>query len=237
MQKQISHPVTVRGEHTEPPSIGYWLLKWSMRILHYITLAFIMNSHQQVKDGTENRLKKRVISYLMLLLVVAITITLFLLFQNNPDKIKEFENYGYSGAFLISLVASATIILPTPGLLLLIPLGATFNPVLVGLVAAVGGTVGEISGYVLGRSSRDLIQRNKIFVKAEGWMKRRGVVTIFLFSLLPFLPVDIVGVLAGALRFPMWKFLLACFFGKAILYTAMIQVACWGWEALLNFID
>ena len=193
-----------------------------------------MNSPQQVKVGEEKRLKKRVISFLMLFLVVAITIALFLLFQNNPDKIKEFENYGYPGAFLISLVSSATIILPTPGLLLLIALGAAFNPVLVGLVGAVGGTVGEITGYVLGHSGRGLTQRNKLFVKAEGWMKRGGFVTIFLFSLLPFLPVDIVGILAGALRFPIWKFLLACFFGKAILYVVMVQTGGWGWESLLH---
>jgi uncharacterized membrane protein YdjX (TVP38/TMEM64 family) len=193
-----------------------------------------MNSPQQVEVGEEKRLKKRVISFLMLFLVAAITIALFLLFQNNPDKIKEFQNYGYPGAFLISLVSSATIILPTPGLLLLIALGAVFNPVLVGLVGAVGGAVGEITGYVLGHSGRGLTQRNKLFVKAEGWMKRGGFVTIFLFSLLPFLPVDIVGVLAGALRFPMWKFLLACFFGKAILYVVMVQTGGWGWEALLD---
>jgi uncharacterized membrane protein YdjX (TVP38/TMEM64 family) len=193
-----------------------------------------MNSPQQVEVGEEKRLKKRVISFLMLFLVAAITIALFLLFQNNPDKIKEFQNYGYPGAFLISLVSSATIILPTPGLLLLIALGAAFNPVLVGLVGAVGGAVGEITGYVLGHSGRGLTQRNKLFVKAEGWMKRGGFVTIFLFSLLPFLPVDIVGVVAGALRFPIWKFLLACFFGKAILYIVMVQTGGWGWEALLD---
>ena len=193
-----------------------------------------MNSPQQVKVGEEKRLKKRVISFLMLFLVAAITISLFLLFQNNPDKIKEFQNYGYPGAFLISLVSSATIILPTPGLLLLIALGAVFNPVLVGLVGAVGGAVGEITGYVLGHSGRGLTQRNKLFLKAEVWMKKGGFVTIFLFSLLPFLPVDIVGVVAGALRFPIWKFLLACFFGKAILYVVMVQTGGWGWEALLD---
>ena len=193
-----------------------------------------MNSHKQPEVLKKERLQNRAILLLILLLVLAITITLFLYFQQNPDKIKEFENYGYPGAFLISLVSSATIILPTPGLLLLIALGAAFNPVLIGLVGAVGGTVGEITGYVLGHSGRGLTRRNKIFVKAEGWMKRGGFVTIFLFSLLPFLPVDIVGVLAGALRFPMWKFLLACFFGKAILYIVMVQTGDWGWEALLN---
>jgi uncharacterized membrane protein YdjX (TVP38/TMEM64 family) len=194
-----------------------------------------MNSHKQPEASKKEWLKKRAISLLTLLLVVAITVALFLFFKNNSDKINEFENYGYLGAFLISMVSSATIILPTPGLLLLIAIGAAFNPVLVGLVGAAGGTLGEITGYVLGRSGRGLTRRNKIFVKAEGWMKRGGFVTILLFSLLPFLPVDIVGILAGVLRFPIWKFLLACFLGKAILYIVMIQAGGWGWEALLDY--
>ncbi|HEY86748.1 MAG TPA: VTT domain-containing protein [Dehalococcoidia bacterium] len=193
-----------------------------------------MNSHKQVEVQKGERLRNRAIPLLILILVLAITIALFLFFQQNLEKIKEFQNFGYPGAFLISLVSTATIILPTPGLLLLIALGIAFNPVLVGLVGAVGGTVGEITGYVLGHSGRGLTQRNKLFVKAEGWMKRGGFVTIFLFSLLPFLPVDIVGILAGALRFPIWKFLLACFFGKAILYVVMVQTGGWGWESLLH---
>ncbi len=195
-----------------------------------------MNGSQQVEVGKGKWPKKKAISLSILLLVIAITVALFLFFQNNPDKIKEFENYGYPGVFLIGMVSTATIILPTPGFLLLIALGTAFNPVLVGLIGAVGGTVGEITGYILGYSGRGITYRKKMFLRAEGWMKKRGFVTIFLFSLIPFLPFDIVGVVAGALRFPIWKFLLACFFGKAILNVVMVLTGSWGWEAFLRFI-
>lgn len=60
--------------------------------------------------------------------------------------------------------------------------------------------------------------------------------TVFLFSLVPFLPIDIAGLVAGALRFPVWKFLLACFLGKALLYIVMIQATAWGWDLLLRYI-
>ncbi len=195
-----------------------------------------MNSHKQTKVRKWERLRNRAIPLLILILVLAIAITLFLFFLQNPEKIKEFEKYGYPGAFLISLVSSATVILPAPGILLVIAIGTTLNSVLVGLISAVGGSIGEMTGYMLGYSGRGFARSNKMLVRAEGWMRRRGFLTVFLFSLIPLLPFDVVGVVSGALRFPIWKFLLACFLGKTLLTIVLIQTGAWGWDALLRYI-
>ncbi len=194
-------------------------------------MGSIIDNNKQAEVGKREWLKHRFIPLLTLLLVVAITVVLFIY----RDRVAELSNYGYLGAFIISLVANATIILPVPGLLLLFALGAIFNPILVGLVGAVGGAIGETTGYILGYSGRGVARGSKIYVRAEGWMRRRGFVTIFLFSLLPFLPLDVAGMAAGVLRFPFWKFLLACFLGKALLYIVLIKTGVWGWEVVLRY--
>ena len=190
-----------------------------------------MSNNKQAEVRKGKWLKKSFVPLLTLLLVIAITVVLFLY----RDRVSEFEELGYLGAFLISLVANATIILPMPGLLLLVALGAAFNPVLVGLVGAVGGAIGELSGYIAGYSGRGIARSNKWFVRAERWMRRWGTLTIFVFSLVPLLPFDAAGMVAGVLRFPIWKFLLACFLGKALLYIVMALSGAWGWDTLLRY--
>lgn len=173
-----------------------------------------------------------IIPLLTLLLVIAITVVLFLW----RERVAELGNYGYLSAFLVSLVANATIILPMPGLLILMALGTIFNPFLVALVGAVGGAMGEMSGYLAGCSGRGVLSKNRWYARAEYWMKqKRGFVVIFLFALLPVLPLDVAGMVAGVLRYPVWKFLLACFLGKVVFYVAMIWGGVRGWEFLLRY--
>ncbi len=38
---KTSYPVSIRGELTEPPGRGWWLLKWLLALPHYIILAFL----------------------------------------------------------------------------------------------------------------------------------------------------------------------------------------------------
>ncbi len=195
-------------------------------------MSSITGNNKQAGVGKRERAKKIIVPLLALLLVIAITAALFLY----RDRVAELGNYGYLGVFLISLAFNATILLPMPVFLILFAFGAIFNPVLVGLIGAVGGAIGEMTGYMVGYSGRGVAQSNKMYARAEGWMRRWGALTIFIFTLVPFTPFDLAGMAAGALRFPIWKFLLICWFGKVLLYVGVALAGAWGWETILPWL-
>ncbi len=170
---------------------------------------------------------------LALFLVVAIVVSLFLYFYRYPEKIEQFENLGYLGAFLISLITNATVILPFPGILLFFAMGAAFNPLFVGLSAGIGGTIGEMTAYLLGYSGRGVVKNIWFYDQAVQWLRKWGSLTVFVFALTP-LPFDVLGIGAGILRFPFWKFFVACLFGKTILYIVMAGMGALGWEAFIT---
>lgn len=179
-------------------------------------------------------LKNKVVPLLIFLLITAITVALFLVFARNPEQIEKFKNYSYLGAFVVSLVSNATIILPMPGFLIIFALGAHFNPVFVGLAGATGGAAGEALSYVLGWTGRGVIQNRRLYDKAVQWLKRWGVWIIFVLAATPS-PFDIMGMVAGLLRFPFWKFFLALWCGKSLKYVGIALAGFYGWEAVLRF--
>ncbi len=182
-----------------------------------------------ISNSKQAEMKKRgsVIPLLTILLVIAITVALFFY----RDRVAELGNYGYLGAFLVSLVSNATIILPMPGFLLVFALGAAFNPILVGLAGAIGGTMGEMTCYMLGYSGRGVVQDKRVYDKLARWLQKWGVLTIFSFAATP-APFDLMGMVAGLLRYPFWKFFLACLCGKILKYVGIAVAGALGWEAV-----
>jgi len=172
----------------------------------------------------------------MLLLVIAITASLFVFARRYPEKIKEFDNYGYLGIFLINVVSNATVIVPVPGILLTFPLVTTLNPIWMALVGSTGGIIGEITGYMAGYGGRGMIPTGRLYERVEGWMKRWGAWTVFVFASAPFLPFDVAGMVAGVLRFPLWKFLFFGWIGKSIKYTILMLAVAWGWGLVLRYL-
>ena len=128
----------------------------------------------------------------------------------------KFEALGYPGIFLISLLSNATIILPVPGIIVTSAMGTIFNPFWVAVAAGSGATVGEISGYLLGFSGQGVIENRVWYDKICNWMRKYGDITVFLLALIPNPLFDIAGLVAGALKLPLWRFLLWTLLGKTI---------------------
>lgn len=135
------------------------------------------------------------------------------------DRFAEMAAVGYPGIFLVSLLGNATIIFPAPSLALVFAMGSALPPLFVGLAAGAGEALGELSGYAAGFGGRAVIENQKTFLRLEAWMKRAGAITIFVLSAIPNPFVDLAGMAAGALRYPVWRFLLACWLGKTLKTT------------------
>lgn len=163
------------------------------------------------------------------LLVVAITVSIVVF----RERVADFRHYGYLGVFLISILASATVIAFVPSVPVIFALGGILNPFLVGLTAGVGEAMGELVGYFAGRSghaffikgrSTGTSRSQRLYYRLEKWVRTRGPLALFLSSAVfnPFFSV--IGATAGALRFPTWKFFLIVWAGKTVKWTIVALV-------------
>lgn len=203
-------------------------------------MSNIVSNSKQAEVGKGEGIKKKVIPLLILLLVLAISVGIFF-YGRKPEVVAQIESYGYLGAFLVSLIGNAGVILAAPVLPILSAIGAVLysvtglkGPIIVGLVGGVGAGIGEMVGYVVGYSGRSVMGNNKIYLRLVGWMERWGVTAIFILSIVPFF-FDLVGITAGVLRFPLHKFVVACWLGRTVLYVATVVAVALGWEATLRF--
>ncbi|MCK5576963.1 MAG: VTT domain-containing protein [Dehalococcoidales bacterium] len=186
--------------------------------------------------GKNSWFRQRVIPILVLLFIVAIVVVILSLYRTHPEKLEELQQFGYLGVFVISIILNATLVLPAGNFVIIAALGGVLpSATLVGLIGGLGAAIGEITGYAAGYSGREIISRRQVYYRLEGWVKKWGALSIFLLSAAPVI-FDIVGLAAGALRFPFWKFFIATWLGRSILYLVIAWAGAMGWEALLDFL-
>jgi membrane protein YqaA with SNARE-associated domain len=142
---------------------------------------------------------------------------------------------AYLVIFVVTLASNASILAPVFIYISLMIAAAKFlDPVLVALVASVAGALGETSGYYAGYLGKRIVRVENTpgYEKLVAWMKKYGALGIFLLSLQPILPFDVAGLLAGASKLPLWKFILPCWAGKFPKYL----VVCFLGEEFLRLL-
>jgi membrane protein DedA with SNARE-associated domain len=166
-------------------------------------------------------------------LVLAASLGLFFLARAYLDW-EKLLLYGYSGVFAVNLVNAATILLPLPGEAINFAAGAMLNPLWVGLIASLGATIGELTAYAAGYWGRKVIigDYSERYKRAELWLNRHGAMAIFLFALVPALVFDLLGLAAGSFRFPLRKFIVACWAGKVLRCLIAAYLGYLGWETI-----
>lgn len=151
-------------------------------------------------------------------------------------RLHELRHFGYGAVFLVGLISNATLVLPVPGLAVSSVMGGVFNPWVVGLVGGMGQALGELTGYMAGYSGQTLVENRHVYERLLTWMHRYGALTIFVLALIPNPVFDLGGIAAGALRFPLWKFLLYCAAGKIVKNILFALLGFYGFGAITRFL-
>jgi len=147
--------------------------------------------------------------------VIALT---FLLYTYR-SQLQNLQGYGYAGIFLLSIVANATIIIPLPGVVLTSAMATIFNPLGVAIAAGSGAALGELTGYMAGFSGQGVIENSARYKRILEWMKmhpRLTDITVLAMATIPNPFFDIAGMASGALRIPIWRFLIWVWLGKIL---------------------
>ena len=130
---------------------------------------------------------------------------------------------GYAVAFLISAAGSATVVIPAPAFAVVV-LTEDLNLWLLGLLSGIGGAVGELSGYWLGTQCRVSLNRTRMERVLSRGMSRYGGGVIFAAALLPAVPVDIAGLIAGSTGYPFKRFVFWLALGKIPMTIVLLYV-------------
>lgn len=154
------------------------------------------------------------------------------------DEVVRFSRFGYIGDFIISLLAGITVFVPVPSVLVVFTLGAVLNPVLVGLIAGAGETLGSMVVYMTGMSTARTFHAldNGVMEKFRVWIKSRGAFSVFIMSSIfnpLFYPFTAI---AGMMHFGWWRFLILCLAGKSLKNILVSGAGFYGMQALLDLI-
>lgn len=141
--------------------------------------------------------------------------------------LNEFDILTYAIVFVTSLISNMTIIAPVPfAISIMIAAAQHWNPITVAFAAALGGTIGELSGYYAGYLGKKIAIPESLigYHKLETWINKNGFWAILILGFQPIIPFDLGGLIAGAAKMPLHKFFPALFLGKFPKYVIMTVV-------------
>jgi len=165
---------------------------------------------------------------------ILIAVLISLLIFTFRDSLAGLQAYGLLGLFLLNIVGSATLFLPTPLFLSAFVAGSIYNPILVAVVASAGSALGELTGYLAGYGAEDILEKDPKIQKIRGWMKKRGFLTLFLLAAIPNPIFDMAGFVAGATEVSVKRYLIAVWLGKLIKFLVIAYLGAGSLNYLTN---
>jgi len=182
-------------------------------------------------------------AYLLGIFGIAATLLMAVAVVYYWEWVRALEAYGYLGAFLISILGGATIIIPVPMLAVVFALGGVMKYTwLVGLANGLGETLGALTIYITGYGGGSALYYRThgrlytTYVRMMRLMERRGWLILFVLAAIlnPFFyPAALA---AGALRFGAKRYILITCAGKIIKGMTVAYAGYWGLRGLLRML-
>tara|TARA_B100000029_G_scaffold454396_1_gene480880 strand:+ start:414 stop:899 length:486 start_codon:yes stop_codon:yes gene_type:complete len=147
-------------------------------------------------------------------------------------SLPDIETVGYIGVFILSLVGSASVLIPVPGTaaICLGPGVLNLAPIIVAIIGSIAEVIGESSGYIIGYSGKGFIDKSRFYSGIQKKMQSNGSLFIFLMCCIPNPLFDLVGIAAGSLNFPFRKFILSVWLGKLVKGITITYTCFYGFD-------
>jgi membrane protein DedA with SNARE-associated domain len=186
-------------------------------------------------------------------LTVAVTVALcvvVVLYKDALMNVVHIEKYGLLGVFVFAFVAGSVVnfvATPFPYWLLvftvpslLAPSWGILAPVWVGLISALGASLGQLLTFMVGYGGSRLYHKftvnidNRYYNRALGWAQRHGSWAVFAMSAL-FNPIHLPMTIAiAALRYPPLKYFVFSLLGNLVKSLFIAFCGYYGLTSLFN---
>lgn len=195
--------------------------------------------------GAMKILEKKSVKWAYALGIIGVILTILMVVAviYYSESLKELQAYGYLGAFIISILGGATIIIPVPMLAVVFALGGVMQYTwLVGISAALGELIGALTIYMTGHGAGRVLVDSKhgkiqsAYERMLGLMEKRGHLVLFIVASVVnpfFYPAALA---AGALRFGLRKYIAIVLAGKIIKCMTVVYAGYWGIKGIFRAI-
>ncbi len=194
------------------------------------------------KAPAEKNSNRRSLFLGILGIVLTILMVAAIIYYN--DELQGIQEWGYLGAFVISILGGATIIVPVPMLPVVFALGGAMGSpgdvFLLGLAAAAGEVIGGLTIYLTGQGAGRVISISKnsrvqkAYERMLHFIERRGAIALFLVTFIVnpfFYPAAFA---CGALRMGLKKFIPVIIIGKIIKCMTVVYAGYFGLKGLFH---
>lgn len=166
---------------------------------------------------------KKALSISIFILTVALSISI-LLFQEYFKG----NNLGLLGVFLANFAGGLTVFVPAPAFLTVFSAGSVYPPFFVGIVAALGATLGDMVFFYVAYAGRKLaikkLEKKYWFKFSETYFKRFGGWLLFVFAFIPNPLFDSLGLIAGVFAFSPVRFFVIVTLGRFFRYFILAGI-------------